>query len=50
MKGAGPYAWMIGRRFEMACEKLGMNERRTILTTSHFRPPRPDSAQLSLFA
>jgi DNA repair photolyase len=50
MKGAGPYAWMVGRRFEMACEKLGMNERRTILTTGHFRPPKPDSAQLSLFA
>jgi DNA repair photolyase len=50
MKGAGPYAWMIGRRFELACEKLGMNGSRTILTTSHFRAPRPDSAQLSLFA
>ena len=49
MKGAGPYAWMIGRRFELACEKLGMNEQRTILTTSHFRAPKPDSAQLSLF-
>ena len=26
MKGTGPYAWMIGRRFEMACEKLGLND------------------------
>ena len=26
MKGTGPYAWMIGRRFEMACEKLGLNK------------------------
>ena len=25
MTGAGPYAWMIGRRFEAACEKLGLN-------------------------
>jgi DNA repair photolyase len=49
MKGSGPYAWMIGRRFELACEKLGMNASRTILTTSHFRPRKPDSAQLSLF-
>ena len=40
---------MIGRRFEIACEKLGMNASRTILTTSHFRPLKPDSAQLSLF-
>jgi hypothetical protein len=23
MKGTGPMAWMIGRRFEIACEKLG---------------------------
>jgi DNA repair photolyase len=36
MKGTGPYAWMIGRRFEMACEKLGLNVSRTQLTTEHF--------------
>jgi DNA repair photolyase len=49
MKGSGPYAWMIGRRFEMACEKLGLNEAKSKLTTEHFRHPRPNSAQLSLF-
>jgi DNA repair photolyase len=49
MKGSGPYAWMIGRRFEMACEKLGLNEQKSKLTTEHFRHPKPDSAQLSLF-
>jgi DNA repair photolyase len=48
-KGSGPYAWMIGRRFEIGCEKLGMNENRASLTTEHFRHPKPDSAQLSLF-
>ena len=48
-KGTGPYAWMIGRRFELACEKLGMNVRRSSLTTEHFRKPKPDSGQLSLF-
>jgi DNA repair photolyase len=48
-KGRGPYAWMIGRRFEMACEKLGLNERRVSLTTEYFRRPKPDTAQLSLF-
>jgi DNA repair photolyase len=48
-KGTGPYAWMIGRRFELACEKLGMNVRRTSLSTEHFRKPKPDSEQLSLF-
>jgi DNA repair photolyase len=49
MKGTGPYAWMLGRRFEMACEKLGLNERKLSLTTEHFRHPRPKSVQLSLF-
>ena len=29
MTGAGPIAWMIGRRFEVACEKLGLNKART---------------------
>jgi DNA repair photolyase len=49
MKGTGPYAWMIGRRFEMACEKLGMNVARSQLTTEHFRKPKPETEQLSLF-
>ena len=26
MTGSGPYAWMIGRRFEAACERLGLNQ------------------------
>jgi DNA repair photolyase len=49
MKGTGPYAWMLGRRFEVACEKLGLNVSRTTLTTQHFRKPKPDDAQLNLF-
>jgi len=48
-KGTGPYAYLIGRRFEMACDKLGLNQTRTQLTTEHFRAPKPNSAQLSLF-
>jgi DNA repair photolyase len=48
MTGAGPVAWMIGRRFELACEKLGFNKTRTRLTTEHFNPPRPAAEQLSL--
>ena len=47
--GSGPYAWMIGRRFEIACEKLGLNAREAHLTTEHFRPPRPSAVQLDLF-
>ena len=51
MTGAGPYAWMIGRRFETACARLGLNARKVQLTTEHFTPPRPREAtkQLSLF-
>jgi DNA repair photolyase len=49
MKGSGPYAWMIGRRFEVACEKLGLNEEKVKLTTEYFRPPRPSAVQLDLF-
>ena len=49
MKGTGPYAWMIGRRFEMACEKLGLNTARSSLTTEHFRKPKPGADQLNLF-
>jgi DNA repair photolyase len=49
MTGAGPIAWMIGRRFEAACEKLGLNKERSSLTTELFSPPRQEAAQLSLF-
>jgi DNA repair photolyase len=48
MTGGGPVAWMIGRRFELACEKLGFNKTRTRLTTEHFDPPRRAPEQLSL--
>ena len=47
--GTGPMAWMIGRRFEAACEKLGLNRVRTKLTTEHFSPPPRENEQLSLF-
>jgi DNA repair photolyase len=49
MKGTGPYAYLVGRRFEMACEKLGLNETRTQLSTKSFQPPKTEGAQLSLF-
>jgi DNA repair photolyase len=39
MTGSGPIAWMIGRRFEAACEKLGLNVGVSKLTTAHFSPP-----------
>src|SRR5712671_6412150 len=49
MIGSGPIAWMIGRRFEAACQKLGLNAGKTKLTTEHFSPPHRAAQQLSLF-
>jgi len=47
-RGTGPYAWTIGRRFELACQRLGLNRARTRLSTDHFsRPPQPGE-QLTL--
>jgi DNA repair photolyase len=49
MTGSGPIAWMIGRRFEVACERLGLNSTSVKMTTEHFRPPQPSAQQLDLF-
>jgi len=48
MTGSGPIAWMILRRFEAACERLGLNLRKLKLTTEHFSPTRKRPQQLSL--
>ncbi|MHA1573458.1 MAG: PA0069 family radical SAM protein [Alphaproteobacteria bacterium] len=47
MSGAGPYAWQVGRRFEIACKRLGLNTERLKLRTDLFRT-RDDSVQLQL--
>ena len=47
--GSGPIAWMIGRRFEVACERLGFNSTSVKTTTEHFKPQRPSAEQLDLF-
>jgi DNA repair photolyase len=47
--GDGPYAWLIGRRFEAACARLSLNKTRVSLTTEHFQPPIKGAEQLSLF-
>jgi DNA repair photolyase len=49
MTGTGPYAWMIGRRFETAAERIGFNQTRKPLRTDLFCPPPKQTAQLSLF-
>ena len=48
MRGDGPYAWMIGRRFELAAKRLGLNESSVELRTDLFTPPSLPGQQLSL--
>jgi DNA repair photolyase len=53
MAGSGPYAWMIGRRFEIAAKRLGFNEAPTLLRSDLFEAPEGEAAkrpkQLTLF-
>ena len=49
MKGSGPYARMIARRFELATRKLGLNLPHRPLDTSQFRRPPRKGDQLALF-
>ncbi len=45
----GPYAWQIGRRFELTCERLGLNRHKRRLNRDLFIPPIQEGSQLSLF-
>ncbi|QPC95315.1 PA0069 family radical SAM protein [Mesorhizobium sp. INR15] len=48
MKGAGPYAWQIGRRFEITAKRLGLNVERRTLRTDQFVAAGKDQVQLML--
>ena len=48
MKGAGPYAWQIGRRFEMAMKRLGLTRANRQLRSDLFVPPLGTGVQLPL--
>ncbi len=48
MKGSGPYAWQIGRRFEMAVKRLGLGRRGMHLRDDLFVPPSGSGVQLQL--
>ncbi|MBZ9770601.1 PA0069 family radical SAM protein [Mesorhizobium sp. CA6] len=48
MKGAGPYAWQIGRRFEIAAKRLGLNVERRQLRTDQFVAGASAGEQLML--
>ena len=49
MTGSGPYAWMIGRRVEIAAAKLGYSKTRLKLRTDLFERPARTGEQLKLF-
>ena len=46
--GTGPYAWMIGRRFEIATKRYGLNVAKNKLDCSRFSPPPRAGDQLRL--
>jgi DNA repair photolyase len=49
MRGTGPFAELVRRRFEVACRRHNLNTvRRVPLDTRLFRPPPPPAAQLDL--
>jgi DNA repair photolyase len=48
MTGSGPYAGMIGRRFEVAAARLGLRRSRVPLRCDLFRPPARVGEQLRL--
>lgn len=50
MRGSGPHAEILRRRFEVACRRLGLNVRESRLDTTRFRPPEHRGAQRGLFA
>ncbi|MEQ6248159.1 PA0069 family radical SAM protein [Sulfitobacter sp. HNIBRBA3233] len=49
MRGDGPYAEMIARRFEIAVKRLGLSERAAPMRCDLFRAPHRDDRQLALF-
>ncbi len=49
MKGTGPYAEMMARRFHMAVKRLGLNQEKRPLVLTKFRKPPTVGDQLSLF-
>ncbi|NEX95073.1 PA0069 family radical SAM protein [Caulobacter sp. 17J65-9] len=50
MKGTGPVAELLAKRFALACKRYGLNRERTIeVDTSQFRVPPKAGDQMSLF-
>ena len=49
MIGHGAFAELIGKRFHLACARLGLNLQRAPLRLDLFDPPRPPKLQMELF-
>ena len=50
MRGEGPIADLLSRRFAIACERLGFNLSPVVQRIDLFSPPRSPSAQMDLFS
>ena len=48
MSGTGPYAWTIGRRFQLTAQRLGLNINRVKLRTDLFERPLQKGQQMKL--
>ena len=48
LKGAGPFADMVARRFALACRRYGLDRRSWELDTTQFRKPAADTDQMTL--
>jgi DNA repair photolyase len=46
MRGSGPWAELLAKRFAIACKRFGLNKERIVLRTDLFRPP--EGAQMRL--
>ena len=49
MRGQGPIAELMSRRFAVACERLGLNRPRPPMRLDLFRPPPRPNRQMELF-
>ncbi len=50
MRGHGPYADLLRKRFQVACRRLHLNDTRPTHDTSKFRAPAQQGAQRPLFS
>ena len=49
MRGQGPIADLMARRFSLACERLGLNKTHFLQRSDLFRPPSKPNIQMELF-